>query len=55
MSCPGPLVWFDVDTKRLELGAVLECTAPDCDYFIATGSFHDVEHLDCGLPRAGLA
>jgi hypothetical protein len=50
--CPGPLIWRDVAVDSA-LGAVLECTA--CDYFIATGSFHDQRHSGTPLVREGLA
>jgi hypothetical protein len=53
-QCPGPLIWRDVGLSEDGLGAVLECAAPDCGYFMATGSPYDQAHRETPLLREGL-
>jgi len=45
--CPGPLVWFDVDSDPR--GAIVECNA--CGYVLTTGNFHDQAHQETPLLR----
>jgi len=45
--CPGPLVWFDVDSDPR--GAIVECNA--CGYVLTTGNFHDRAHQETPLLR----
>jgi hypothetical protein len=49
MSCPGPLIWYDVG----DCEAILECAC--CGYLIAAGNIHDAEHANTPLLREGLA
>lgn len=48
MTCPGPLVWFDVPG-----GAVLECAR--CGYIVTTGNVNDAAHASTPVLREGLA
>lgn len=48
MSCPGPLLWFDVEGDPP--AAVLECAT--CGYVIATGSFNDEAHSETSILRS---
>lgn len=51
MTCPGPVIWFDVDgTDADPPAAVLECAA--CDYLIASGGFNDDAHNNTPLLRS---
>lgn len=52
-ECEGPLIWFEC--ARPEDGAVLECAAQGCDYFIATGWWHRTDHAHTPWMKEGLA
>lgn len=48
MSCPGPLLWFDVGCPTD--AAILECAR--CGYIIVTGNFNDVSHVETPILRS---
>lgn len=54
-TCPGPMLWFNVDDLDPSLGAIIECARPACGSITITVSFFDDAHTTTDILREGLA